>query len=354
MGLLPVPAITDTDTDADDDLAADVAMADADEAWWAEVEARAHRGWDLDEEPPPHELQRMWEQTAAELAADPEWALQFGLEDDDPVPVPRPADPPPTSADGDVPEAEPSWWAAADAAVDEASAAHRVLHRAMARAHRAVRAAELADLADTDAWDESAAARISAAPDALTALAHATTDQRAALADLLERTGGGGLVDRPRIAVTDALTGALLALTDAPGLRAAGTCGDRACRTGRRVCDHDLTGRPGLGPPGPCETYRPGAELDRFLRARDRRCRQPGCRNRVPRGGELDHNQPWPDGPTAAHNLNGFCTGHHRGKHQAPGWRFDLSDEGTLTVTTPTGLVASTTPPPFSYEAPPF
>ena len=65
---------------------------------------------------------------------------------------------------------------------------------------------------------------------------YATADQRAALADLLERAGGGGLVDRPRIAVTDALTGALLALTDAPGLRAAGTCGDRACRTGRRVC----------------------------------------------------------------------------------------------------------------------
>ena len=107
-------------------------------------------------------------------------------------------------------------------------------------------------------------------------------------------------------------------------------------------------GRPGgLGPPGPCSTYRPGAALDRFLRARDRRCRFPGCRNRVPRGGELDHNEPWPDGPTEAGNLTGFCTGHHRGKHQAPGWRYDLSADGTLTVTTPTGLTASTEPPPF-------
>ena len=252
----------------------------------------------------------------------------------------------PTAATRGV-DAEPSWWAAADGAVEEATAACAGLHQAMARARRAVQAAERADLADIDAWDESAAARISAASDALTVLGHVTADQRAALADLLERAGGGGLVDRPRIAVTDALTGALLALTDAPGLRAAGTCGQRACRTGARVCTHDLTGRPGLGPPGPCDAYRPGADLDRFLRARDRRCRQPGCRNRVPRGGELDHHVPWPDGETAAHNLNGFCTRHHRGKHQAPGWRYDLTADGTLTVTTPTGLVASTTPPPF-------
>ena len=67
----------------------------------------------------------------------------------------------------------------------------------------------------------------------------------------------------------------------------------------------------------------------------------------MPRGGELDHHVPWPDGQTAAHNLNGFCTRHHRGKHQAPGWTYDLAPDGTLTVTTPTGLVASTTPPPF-------
>jgi hypothetical protein len=188
---------------------------------------------------------------------------------------------------------------------------------------------------------------LSAAPDTLAALAAATAGQRAALAALLERTGGGGLADRPRIAVTDALTGALLVLTDARELRDAGSCGQQACRTGRVVCDHDLTGRPGLGPPADCATYRPGAALDRHVRARDRRCRFPGCRRRVPRGGELDHNQPWPDGPTSAANLTGFCTSDHRGKHQAPGWLYDLAADGTLTVTTPTGLVAVTMPPPY-------
>jgi anthranilate phosphoribosyltransferase len=45
--------------------------------------------------------------------------------------------------------------------------------------------------------------------------------------------------------------------------------------------------------------------------------------------------------------LTGYCTSHHRGKHQAPGWRHQMAPDGTLTVTTPTGLVAATTPPPY-------
>jgi hypothetical protein len=56
---------------------------------------------------------------------------------------------------------------------------------------------------------------------------------------------------------------------------------------------------------------------------------------------------PYPLGATSADNLAGYCTGDHRGKHQAPGWTHQLEPDGTLTVTTPTGLVASTSPPPF-------
>src|SRR3954465_3601697 len=37
----------------------------------------------------------------------------------------------------------------------------------------------------------------------------------------------------------------------------------------------------------------------------------------------------------------------HRRNHQAPGWQHALAADGTLTVTTPTGLVARTTPPPY-------
>jgi hypothetical protein len=63
--------------------------------------------------------------------------------------------------------------------------------------------------------------------------------------------------------------------------------------------------------------------------------------------GELDHRVRHPDGPTAVINLVGFCVGHHRGKHQAPEWVYDLAPDATLTVTTPTGLTVTTTPPPF-------
>ncbi len=210
-----------------------------------------------------------------------------------------------------------------------------------------VRTAAAADAGDEDAWQAGPAGRLTDAEDALAALRSATDAQRELLADLLATTGGGGLVERPRIALTDALSGTLLALTDLPGMRRTGSCGRAACLRHATGCRHDLTGRPGLGPPGPTNAYRPSAELERWVRARDRRCRFPGCRRRVPRGGELDHDRPYPLGPTSAENLAGYCTTDHRGKHQAPGWEHRLDPDGTLTVTTPTGLVAVTAPPPY-------
>jgi len=86
--------------------------------------------------------------------------------------------------------------------------------------------------------------------------------------------------------------------------------------------------------------------LDRYVRLRDRRCRFPGCRRPAARG-ELDHRIAWPDGPTDATNLAGLCTSDHRAKHQAPGFRFDLTADGALAVTTPSGITATTEPPPF-------
>jgi hypothetical protein len=231
--------------------------------------------------------------------------------------------------------------------VHEASVAVRRAQESLAHARALVHTAHVADDADEAAWQDSAGGRVSAARTAIEALAAATDEQRDALAALLEMTGGGGLADRPRIALTHALSGTLLALSDLPGLRAAAHCGRPACRRRPQRCDHDLTGRPRIGPPPPTDGYRPGAELDRFVRARDRRCRFPGCRRRVPKGGELDHNRRWPEGPTSAENLTGFCTTNHRGKHQAPGWTYDLDRDGTLTVTTPTGLTTSTEPPPY-------
>ncbi len=239
------------------------------------------------------------------------------------------------------------WWAAADRAVDQAGSAVHAARLALGAAERLVRTAQRADAADETTWQASAAGRVNAADGAIAALAAAADTQREELAALLSATAGGGLADRPRIALTDAVSGALLALTDLPELRRTGTCGRPACRRRPKTCAHDLTGRPGLGPPAPTHGYRPTAPLDRFTRARDRHCRFPGCRRRIPRAGELDHVRAWPDGPTAAANLAGFCTANHRGKHQAPGWTYTMEPGGTLTVTTPSGLTAFTEPPPY-------
>ncbi|WP_240619502.1 HNH endonuclease [Blastococcus sp. TF02-8] len=298
------------------------AVRAADERWWAEVEARALRGeWGGEDDPPADDQAHWW---ASEPGFEPwdderEWSPSA---EDRSSP-----DGPPAAGPGSSPESFP--WKRAHRALEDAGAALLGLDRALGSARRAVHDAGRADALDERAWEESAAGRVSTARSDLEALAAASRPMREALAALLDASGGGSLVDRPRIAVVDELTGALLALTDSTDLR-------------RRVAAGS-----GLAPPAPSAGYRPGRALDRFVRARDRRCRFPGCRRRVPLGGELDHDRPYPQGPTSAENLTGYCTGHHRGKHQAPGWRHVLAPDGTLTVTTPSGLVASTTPPPY-------
>ncbi|MGY1669245.1 DUF222 domain-containing protein [Geodermatophilus sp. SYSU D00710] len=304
------PAATDTeptDTAPPGGPARPVLSEEEDFALWSEEMERRVLAGEFDAEPPPCYV------------------------DDDPPPDPGPP-PADCAAPFDATSAAPvpdGWWARADRAVDDAGTALLGLERALGHARRTVATAQRADAADEAAWAASPAGRVTAASDVLTQLTAATDQARETLAALLAATGGGGLDDRPRIALTGAAGGALLALTDLPALH-------RARQSGT-----------GLGAPAAGAGYRPGAALDRHVRARDRRCRFPGCRRRVPRGGELDHSVPWPAGPTAAANLTGYCTGHHRGKHQAPGWRHTLAADGTLTVTTSSGLTATTTPPPY-------
>ncbi|WP_222263759.1 HNH endonuclease signature motif containing protein [Modestobacter marinus] len=154
-------------------------------------------------------------------------------------------------------------------------------------------------------------------------------DGRDALADLLRinRISGTALAERPHVALVDELNGQLLALADATSLRRGSA----------------------LGPPGASPRYRPGEELDRFVRLRDRRCRFPGCRAR-PRRCDLDHTVPWPWGPTSHDNLCCLCRHHHRLSHQAPGWRLRATADGGLEWTTPTGQVATTHPPRFGAD----
>ncbi|WP_299442829.1 HNH endonuclease signature motif containing protein [uncultured Phycicoccus sp.] len=88
--------------------------------------------------------------------------------------------------------------------------------------------------------------------------------------------------------------------------------------------------------------YRPGDALAALVRARDGRCRFPGC-SVAARFCDLDHVRPWPAGPTAAANLVTLCRRHHRIK-QAPGWRLRLHPDATATWADPDGRVRTTAP----------
>jgi len=341
-------------TDAAAGDVSEVAWQEAEQAalaaWWDEMEARLLAGRLEQPEWPPHDLsgERWLESDDTETfdPTDADGRDPLG----DPGGLPDPEPPPSRPKPPTEPSPARGWWADADRAVEDAGAAVHAARMALGHAQRTVRTAQQAATTGETAWWVSPEGRVDTAPDTLAALAAAADDQREVLAGLLEATAGGGLAEQPRIVLADAVTGAMLTLTDLPGLRRAAHCGRRACRRRPETCSHDLTGRPGLRAPGPTDGYGRSAALDRHGKARDRRCRFPGCRRWVPaaHAGEFDHHRPYADGgETSAANLAGYCTGDHRGKHQAPGWRHDLAPDGTLTVTTPTGLTAVTTPPPY-------
>ncbi len=88
----------------------------------------------------------------------------------------------------------------------------------------------------------------------------------------------------------------------------------------------------------------PSAAQRRFLEHRDRTCGHPSCVQPVGRV-DLDHVVPYPDGATDCDNLCCLCRRHHRLKTHAPGWRFVLTRDGRLEVTTPSGITRTTRPP---------
>ncbi len=95
--------------------------------------------------------------------------------------------------------------------------------------------------------------------------------------------------------------------------------------------------------------YRPGKELTELVKARDGRCRFPGC-HVAARCCDLDHLTPWPAGPTTAGNLACLCRRHHRTK-QRPGWTVRIHPDATLTWTDPTGRTRTTHPVDHLHHA---
>jgi hypothetical protein len=145
----------------------------------------------------------------------------------------------------------------------------------------------------------------------------------------------GGTLD---LALTDPVSGALRATVTRRELE----------RLARRGCpehpDGDC-GCPVLDRPPPVDRYRPSSAQRRFLTTRDRTCRHPGCRNSAG-WADLDHVLAHAEGgETSCENLCCLCRRHHRLKTHAPGWFFAMASDGTLTVTTPSGVTRVTRPP---------
>ena len=144
-----------------------------------------------------------------------------------------------------------------------------------------------------------------------------------------------------------------------PVLTAAGKSDEPALLAGYGPIDRDMArvlaaGAPGwdrvmyhphTGLPLAVDRYRPSAELRRFLRARDERCRFPGCA-RPPARCDVDHTvDRAKGGATAEANLANFCRRHHTVKH-ATAWRVRQLGGGVLEWTSLTGRRYLDKPPP--------
>ncbi|SDN76821.1 HNH endonuclease signature motif containing protein [Geodermatophilus sp. DSM 45219] len=168
------------------------------------------------------------------------------------------------------------------------------------------------------------------------------------LRELLARIGALGL----RAPEGGSLT---FALTDPDGRLLATTTPAQLAQAARRGCrDHpaDDCGCPVLGAPPATNAYEPTAAQHAFVTTRDRTCRFPTCGQRVG-WTDRDHVLPHADGgETDCANLCCLCRSHHRLKTFARGWRFTMTPDGTLTVTTPSGITRTTRPPGTRPPAP--
>jgi hypothetical protein len=178
------------------------------------------------------------------------------------------------------------------------------------------------------------------------------------LRDLLRRIGALGLTTPEGGALT-------FAITDENGRLLATVSGAELARRARNGCPDHSKGDcscPVVHLPPPTDAYEPTAAQQRFVKTRDRRCRFPNCGQRVG-WADIDHLVAHAEGgPTSCSNLCCACRSHHRLKTFARGWVFRMDADGTLQVTSPSGITRTTRPPgmrppdpePPADDPPPF
>lgn len=100
-------------------------------------------------------------------------------------------------------------------------------------------------------------------------------------------------------------------------------------------------------------TYRPTAETERHVIARDQYCAFPSCRMPAHRCDldhirPFDHGRPERGGQTVPDNLQPLCRRHHRLKTHHPGWEVRRDARtGATTWTAPTGHAYTNAPPVY-------
>jgi hypothetical protein len=131
--------------------------------------------------------------------------------------------------------------------------------------------------------------------------------------------------------------GSLRRVVRLPRAPAGGWTKDLVVRKVRAAVPH----LPELSTPG----YVPTAAIAEHVRARHSRCGWYDCPRSSARC-DLDHDEPWPRGPTAARNLVPRCRRHHGTKTRRL-VRSRLEPDGVVVTTMLTGLEVTTRPEPL-------
>jgi len=103
---------------------------------------------------------------------------------------------------------------------------------------------------------------------------------------------------------------------------------------------------------GPLSTdqYTPTTAIDEHVRAAYPTCTRPGC-HRASSGCDLDHDEPWPRGPTSTTNVNPKSRRCHRWKTLNL-WRSRMHPDGTIDWTTLAGTKLTHRPEPLPGYGP--